>query len=213
MSKRKGGEFWRSHVWLRRRALIRDRAPWASLLLALVFTAVAPVLPLGAMPVESLADMGLLYAALSFAAAIAGVGIAFGVPGSDRIHRWSQLSAPDSPFPAFSNLAFVFTWAAMVQVGVVVVAFLAIAFGRGYTVAPVGLNPFEAPLHYSALLVALWLWWYALFELTAVIRTVMQVTNAIVIEETRTPPPQQSPVVDLDTNSKCRWKRHRKRRD
>jgi hypothetical protein len=135
------------------------------------------------MPVIELADIGLLYAALSFAAAIAGVGIAFGVPGAARIRHWSTLQSPNSSFPAFSNLAFVFTWAAMVQVGVVLTCFLAMAFGRGATVIPAGKALTEVPLHYVSLFVSLWLWWYALFELTAVIRTVMQVTNAIVVEE------------------------------
>src|SRR5690606_5152095 len=122
---------WSAPVWGRRRQLRRDPVLWLALLLALAFTITAPILPLGAMPIVDLAEMGMLYAALSFAAAIAGVGIAFGVPGADRIRRWSRLQSSKSEFPAFSNLAFVFTWAAMVQVGVVIVSFLAMAFSRG----------------------------------------------------------------------------------
>ena len=193
MSNRNGGEFWSSHVWGRRRQLLRDRALWIGLILATALTFAAPILPFGAMPVVDLAEMGMLYAALSFAAAIAGVGIAFGVPGADRIQRWSKLQSSKSGFPAFSNLAFVFTWAAMVQVGVVIVSFLAMAFGRGATVVPQGLDIAAAPLHYAALLTSLWLWWYALFELTAVIRTVMQVTNAIVVEESLAVDPPAPP--------------------
>ncbi|WP_314455808.1 hypothetical protein [uncultured Microbacterium sp.] len=178
-----GGDFWRTHVWKRRRQLSHDTAPWVALGLAVAFTAAAPSLPVAAMPVTDLADAGLLYAALSFAAAIAGVGIAFGVPGAERIQRWSTLRSKGSDFAAFSDLAFVFTWAAMVQVAVVIVSFLAIVFGRDATVIPAGVSIEDAPMHYLSLLFSVWLWWYALFELTAVIRTVMQVTNAIVTEE------------------------------
>ena len=71
----------------------------------------------------------------------------------------------------------------MVQVAVVIVSFLAIVFGRDATVIPAGVSIEDAPMHYLSLLFSVWLWWYALFELTAVIRTVMQVTNAIVTEE------------------------------
>lgn len=185
MSISNGGAFWRTHVLGRRRELVRDRAVWIGLALALLTVLIAPALPLADMPVPDLANIGLLYAALSFAAAIAGVGIAFGVPGADRIRHWSKLQSKKSRFPVFSNLAFVFTWAAMVQVGVVVVSFLAMAFGRGSTVIPAGVPFLEAPLHYISLFLSIWLWWYALFELTAVIRTVMAVTSAIVTEEAK----------------------------
>lgn len=183
MGTANGGSFWRTHVWNRRRQLVRDKAPWLTFLLAVAFSTFAPMLPVASMPVPELAELGLLYAALSFAAAIAGVGIAFGVPGAERVRRWSTIKSNSSEFPVFSDLAFVFTWAAMVQVGVVVVSFLAMAFGRGATIVPIGRSVMEAPWHYVCLFLAMWLWWYALFELTAVIRTVMQVTNAIVIEE------------------------------
>lgn len=175
--------FWRSQVWKRRRALLLDSALWASLALASLTVLIAPSIPLGKLHIETLANFGLIYAALSFAAAISAVGICFGIPGVERIRRWATIYATNSPYPVYSNLVFVFAWAAMVQVGVVIVSFLSIAFGSGYQLIPAGRSFWDAPSHYFFLLLALWLWWYAVFELTAVIRTVVAAAAAIMKEE------------------------------
>lgn len=180
-SKRTLG-FWRGEVWGRRKQLLKDPALWVSLVLGTATTLISPIIPLGALPVQDLANYALLYAALSFGAAIAGAGIALGVPGDKRVHRWSNLVPKGSKYSSFQNLLFTFAWSAMIQIGLVLVSFLAIAFGTGFNVVPFAVNLSDAWLHYVAVFLSFWLWWYALFELSAVVRVFMQVAGAIAKE-------------------------------
>lgn len=169
----------------RRRQLAKDRALWLSLGFGLLTILASPHIPLGSMPVQDLANYALLYAALSFGAAIAGAGIALGVPGDQRIHRWSNMVPEGSKYSSFQNLLFTFAWSAMIQIGLVLVSFLAIALGTGYSVVPQGVHIVDAPFHYLASFFSFWLWWYALFELSAVVRVFMQVAGAIVVENVK----------------------------
>ncbi|WP_416442551.1 hypothetical protein AB3K78_09085 [Leucobacter sp. HNU] len=134
------------------------------------------------MKIEVLANYAILFATLSFGASIAGAGIALGVPGNARVQRWSTIIPKGAQHSAFQNLLFIFAWSAMVQIGLVLVSFLAIAYGTGYSISPRGVEPIDALPHYSSAFFSFWIWWYALFELTAVVRTFMQVAGAIVKE-------------------------------
>ncbi|GGM63049.1 hypothetical protein [Microbacterium saperdae] len=182
MGKKRTQGFWSGEVWGRRKQLLKDPALWVSLVLACVTGLIAPFIPLGALYVQDLANYALLYAALSFGAAIAGAGIALGVPGDKRVRRWSNLKPQGSRYSAFQNLLFTFAWSAMIQIGLVLVSFLAIAFGTGFAVIPLGVAFSDAWFHYFVVYLAFWLWWYALFELSAVVRIFMQVAGAIVKE-------------------------------
>ena len=173
--------FWRSQVWGRRKQLLVDSDPWVSLGLAIVSMGLIPHIPLAGVKIEDVAQLGFIYAALSFGAAITGAGLTFGIPGKDRIRRWSLIKAEGSRFSSFSNLIFVFAWAASIQLGVVIVSVLAVAFGSGYEVLPSG----AIPSHVIFLFLSVWVWWYALLELAAVIQTILQVANAIIGEESR----------------------------
>src|SRR5690625_2251713 len=140
MRKKRSPGFWRDEVWGRRKQLLRDPAFWVALLLGAATTLLAPLIPLGALNVEELANYALLYSALSFGAAIAGAGIALGVPGDKRIKRWSTLVPKGAKYSSFQNLLFTFAWSAMAQIGLVLVSFLAIAIGTGYKVVPHGIT-------------------------------------------------------------------------
>lgn len=175
--------FWRSQVWGRRKQLLTDPDPWVSLGLALITMVLVPHIPLAAVRIDALAELGFVYAALSFGAAVTGAGLTFGIPGKDRIRRWSKIKPKGSKFSSFSNLIFVFAWAASIQVAVVVISALAVAFGSGYEVLPNG----AIPSHVVFLFLAMWVWWYALLELAAVIQTLLQVANAIIGEEAKLP--------------------------
>ena len=182
MSKKRTLGFWRGEVWGRRKQLLKDPALWVSLALGLTTTLISPIIPLGSLYVQDLANYALLYAALSFGAAIAGAGIALGVPGDKRVRRWSNLIPSGSKFSSFQNLLFTFAWSAMIQIGLVLVSFLAIALGTGFNVVPLGVDFFDAWPHYIAVFFSFWLWWYALLELSAVVRVFMQVAGAITKE-------------------------------
>jgi hypothetical protein len=182
MRKKRSPGFWRDEVWGRRKQILLDPAFWVALLLGVVTTLVAPLIPLGTLKVEELANYALLYSALSFGAAIAGAGIALGVPGDKRIKRWSTLIPRGAKYSSFQNLLFTFAWSAMAQIGLVLVSFLAIGIGTGYEVLPHRITVLSAPAHYIAVFLSFWLWWYALLELTAVVRIFMQVAGAIAKE-------------------------------
>jgi hypothetical protein len=171
--------FWKNQVWKRRKSLLRDRAPWIALALALVLTSLSGWLPFGEVPIPELAGAGLSYAALSLGACVAGCTLALGIPGEKRLERWSKIKGEGKPFSSLSDLVFVFAWAAMAQVAVILVAFLAFVFGYRSTIHPAGAE-FS---HVTALFVALAVCFYALLELTAVIRTLVQVAGAIIREE------------------------------
>ena len=143
---------------------------------------VAPHIPLGNIKIEQLASYVLLYATLSFGASIAGAGMALGAPSAEQRRRWSKLKAENQNYSAFQNLLFTFAWSAMVQIFLVVVAFLAIAFGTGRTLIPSCVCNLLDLFHNFWVFLAFLLWWYALFELTAVVRVFMQLAGSIAIE-------------------------------
>ncbi|WP_311478987.1 hypothetical protein [uncultured Gulosibacter sp.] len=174
--------FWSGEVWGRRAQLLRDRALWVSLFLACITTLIAPCIPLGDLYIEELAEYALLYAALSCGAAIAGTGIALAVPGDERVRRWSKIIPQGARYSSFQNLLFAFAWSAIIQIALVLVSFMAIAFGTGFKVIPPGVAFSDAWLHYLLVWLAFWLWWYALCELYDVVKIFMQVAGAIVKE-------------------------------
>lgn len=198
MAKKRSLGFWRGEVWGRRRQILLDPAFWLALVLGAATTLLAPLIPLGALKVEELANYALLYSALSFGAAIAGAGIALGVPGDKRIKRWSTLIPKGAKYSSFQNLLFTFAWSAMAQIGLVLVSFLSIAIGTGYRVLPLGITVMSAPAHYAAAFLSFWLWWYALLELTAVVRIFMQVAGAIAKENVMNVDPEGEEVRDRE---------------
>jgi hypothetical protein len=179
MREKRESDFWRSQVYERRESLLRDRALYLAVLVGLVFAIATPHLPFHALNITDLAGVGLAYAALSFGAAVSGCILALGVPGPDRLKRWSMIPGSKGKFSALSDLVFVFAWAAIAQIAVVLVCFLAFVFGSGYQVLPTR----PAPSHAVAFTIAMMICFYALFELTAVVRSLVQVAAAIIDEE------------------------------
>lgn len=179
MSRKLPSRFWSSQVWLRRKALLKDPALWLSLGLAIAICALAPHVPFSQLPIEKLAGAGLSFSALSLGACVAGSTLALGIPGEARLERWSKIQREGKPFSALSDLVFTFAWAAMAQVAVILVSFAAYVFGWNTIIFPSN----AALSHIVALLGSMWICFYALFALTAVIRSLVQVAGAIIREE------------------------------
>lgn len=118
---------------------------------------------------DQLAQATLAYAAISFGAAIAGMGFTLALPGEDRIRRWSKNSKHND----FVELVFVFTWSAVSQLLVIVICLLAMVFG--YKVV--------AGSHSVLLAASLSVVCYSIFELYSVVKSVMQLARAISAEE------------------------------
>lgn len=118
---------------------------------------------------DQLAQATLAYAAISFGAAIAGMGFTLALPGEDRIRRWSN----DKENNDFVELVFVFTWSAVSQLLVIVICLLAMVFG--YKVVA-GSNPVLLAASLSVVC-------YSIFELYSVVKSVMQLARAISVEE------------------------------
>jgi hypothetical protein len=119
---------------------------------------------------EDFSQIGFTYASIGFAAAIAGAGFALALPGADRISRWAKIKIyPDRDLDAFSELLFVFTYAAFVQLLLIASCFLAYIFGYSDTISK---DPIIV-LIISAIMC------YSFFELLDIVKTLMQVQHAI----------------------------------
>jgi hypothetical protein len=181
MKAPKSSDFWRRQVYGRRYALLRDPSLYVALSFGVLTTLLTPYLPFHSVQITDLAGVGLAYAALSFGAAVSGCILALGIPGPDRLKKWSRIPSSNEGFPALSELVFVFAWAAMSQLGVVLICFLAFVFGAGFQLLPDN----AIWTHVGAFAIAMTVCYYALLELIAVVRTLVQVATAIIGEEAR----------------------------
>lgn len=153
--------------------LLKDPTFIISIVLGLIFYVTIKIkpdfFPISQAYCDQLAQAALAYAAISFGAAIAGMGFTLALPGEDRIRRWSK----DSEHNDFVELVFVFTWSAVSQLLVIVICLLAMVFG--YKVVA-GSNPVLLAASLSAVC-------YSIFELYSVVKSVMQLARAISVEE------------------------------
>lgn len=164
-------------VWPRRCRLLSDRSLWVAVAIGVIFYFVnyscPSLFPISQARCDELAQATLAYAAISFGAAITGMGFTLALPGEDRIRRWSKVQGHND----FQELVFVFTWSAVSQLAVIVVCLLAMVFG--YKV-PAGSNPLLLACALSVVC-------YSIFELYSVVKSVTQLTRAISAEERSQP--------------------------
>lgn len=118
---------------------------------------------------DDLAQMLISYASISFGASIAGMGFTLALPGEDRIRRWSSVRNHNS----FTELVFVFSWAAVVQIGLILCSFLIMIFAADAKVGD----------HYWFFGAVSALTCYSVFELYSVVKAITQLARTISAEE------------------------------
>jgi len=162
--------YWRGQVAPRRDRLLRDGyAAWA-LGLALVGTVAVWSLPVRSVPIATVAGAALAYAALSFGACVTGAVLALTIGSPIQRHTWATTAPPGTHFSHYSELVFVFTWAALAQLGVVVAAFLGFILGGDTPIAPSSPLISHVLLTFPALTVGI----YAVLEIITVVSTISQ---------------------------------------
>ena len=127
------------------------------------------IFPILNMKSDELAQMLLSYASISFGASIAGMGFTLALPGEDRIRRWSSVKGHNS----FTELVFVFSWAAVVQIILIICSFLVMIFAGGNEVGE----------NYCFFGVLTALACYSVFELYSVVKSITQLARTISAEE------------------------------
>lgn len=160
----------RGQVLPRRWKLLTDRHLYVSLAIALVGTSLTWTLPIRDLRISEIAGLALAYSALSFGACVTGAVLALSVGGAQQRQRWATTFADGSRFSSLSELVFVFTWAAMSQLAVVVAAGLGLVLGGELVVGPE--HPFKT--HVVLLFTAYWIGAYALLGLVTVVGTISQ---------------------------------------
>ena len=160
----------RGQVLPRRWKLLSDRHLYLSLVIALVGTSLSWALPIRDLRISEIAGLALAYSALSFGACVTGAVLALSVGSAEQRQRWATTFADGSRFSSLSELVFVFTWAAMSQLAVVVAAGLGLVLGGELLVGP------ESPLktHVLLLFSAYWIGTYAVLGLVTVVSTISQ---------------------------------------
>jgi hypothetical protein len=122
--------YWRYQVRHRRRKLVS----WRRLVLIIIVTAAAVLwLPRDVNGNLQLADMAtaiLTFAAISFGACLTGAVLALTIPSdAQRRELAAHKVSVDSRFTDFSDLVFTFTWSAMCQLPLVLLALVAYFVG------------------------------------------------------------------------------------
>ena len=161
--------------------ILRSPALWVACVLALILALSIAAVPISKVRIDTLAGYGLSFASISLGACFTTAVLTLSLPGNDRIRKWSRARGEIPTSTPLSDLLFVITWAALIQVLLIFTCASAIVFGGSLQVFPS-----EAPLlQRLSIFLAGWVFFYAVIELLIVISTLSQVGNVIVHEERR----------------------------
>jgi hypothetical protein len=114
-----------------------------------------------------LASAGLVYSALSFGACVTGAVLALTSLSAEQRHDWATTSVVGREFSHLSELVFVFTWAAISQLAVVVAACGGYILGGDGVIGP----PHPLWTHVVLAAVAYFVGTYAVLHLFTVVST------------------------------------------
>lgn len=169
--------FWRGQVWPRRRRLVLDRHLWAAGAFAAGLAAATWSLPLRDVAIAAVASAALAYAAISFGACVTGAVLALTLPASKQRALWATTApAAGSGFSHLSELIFVFTWAAVTQLAVVVAACAGYVLGGNGVIGPA--HPLWT--HVALAVIAYFIGAYAVLHLFTVVST-LSLLGAVLI--------------------------------
>jgi hypothetical protein len=172
--------YWRGQVWPRRQQAFLNRrvagAAVAAVGLPLLLHLATP-LSLISLTIDSLASAGLGYAALSFGACIMGAVLVLTLPSTRQIGEWATTAMKGNTHSRLSDLLFVFTFSAMLQLAVVVTCGVAFVVGGDGDAWP------ENPKTTHVLLFGLstFIVIFSVQQLVAVVRTISTVGHAIIV--------------------------------
>jgi hypothetical protein len=172
-------KFVRGQILPRSHELLGSWAPYAAFVSGLALALALPALPAANMHIMDAAGYGLTFASISMGACFSAIVLSIGLPGTNRLRLWSLRKGATPGKSALSELIFVLVWAALWQVFLIITCVIAIAFGGDYPLgAPSGAYP-----HMVSLILGLWIFFYAVYELLIVVQTLTQVGVMIIAEE------------------------------
>lgn len=163
-------DYWRGQVWPRRRGLLTDPVLWIAAALGVACTVATPRLPVAHVTISTVAGFILAYAALSFGACVTGAVLALTFPDESLRRQWTT-ERNAAGFSHYSEIIFVFTWAGIAQILVVIEAVCCFILGGNLIIWP----PSPSISHVGLLVAAYVFGFYAILELFTVLFTVSQV--------------------------------------
>lgn len=165
-------KFWRGQVLPRSRQVFWNKRVAMSLTAAAIAPIVAGVAPVKDLGIQVLATAWLTYAALAFGACVTGAVLVLTLPSKEQTRIWATTARSDKATHSnLSDLLFVFTLSALLQLAVAATCGLAFVLGGDLPVWPDNVYVTHALLlSMSILLVA-----YALLQLIVVVRTISQI--------------------------------------
>lgn len=170
--------YWRGQVGPRLAAAFLNRRSAAALVLAAMSTVAISHAPSRRLEIQDLASAGLSYAALSFGACITGAVLVLTLPSRQQIAFWAQSKVRESAKHSnLSDLLFIFTFSAILQLAVAVVCGLAFLLGGDLPLWP------SSPLltHVALLLLALIIVFYSFAQLLVVVYTISQIGAVLIM--------------------------------
>lgn len=179
--ERRDLRIFRGQVWPRRKLIIQSPVLIAAVPTGVVLAVVVPWLPSSALKISEATSVGFTYASISTGVCITALILALGLPGEERLAKWSKKESRTPNKSQLSELIFVFLWAALWQIGVLITCILALLFGGDLPLAPPGM----IPTHWAGLAMSLIVFFYALFLLVTVLQTLLQMSVVIISEERR----------------------------
>jgi hypothetical protein len=172
-------KLWRGQIVPRLPALFLDKIVLISVVIGATFATLACYLPVGEMAISAVVANGIMFASIAMGSCISAIVLSLGLPGTERLHRWSNMKGNTADKSALSELIFSLTWAALAQIGLILVCGLATLFGGDLSLAP---DPMPLS-HWAGLGLGLTVFIYALLELVVVVQTLVQIGVMIIVEE------------------------------
>lgn len=176
--------FWRQ-IHFRGNKLVKTWQPYGSFAIAFLITMIVQHSPASKLSISSVAATGFSYASITISACISAIVLSLGLPGEDRLRKWA-LHGSEANKSALAELLFVFTWACLCQLFVIIICVLSFVFGGDGQVLP----PKASFTHNFLLFASLLIFFYALFELFVIIETMWQIGAVIIHEERKSLKPK-----------------------
>lgn len=169
----------RGQVAPRARQLLLNSTSLFAAVFAVIVAGAIDRLPIGSMKISDVVTNGFTFASITLGACFSAIVLSLGLPGAERLRKWSSLEGTTKSKSALSDLVFVLVWAALSQVAVIITCAAALIFGGEHALGPTGMH---IP-HRVGLFLGSFVFFYALLELIIVVRTLSQVGVVIIFEE------------------------------
>lgn len=162
--------------------LLKDWPPWLACGVAFAASVAIGHLPVGSMSISSVVTAGFTFASIALGACVAAIVLSLGLPGTERLRRWSLLDGATQGKSALSDLIFFLVWAALSQISLISACVVALTLGGDLPVAPRS----DFGWHRIGIFCGVFIFCYALLQLIVVIRTLSEIGVLIIFEERNT---------------------------